>query len=218
MASSCVAGVSARQGGLLRLATRWGWLVVVALAAPAVGQQDPADGLAPVPGRFEVFRTDQGFAVVGFRASVGSGDRFVLTAGMPAASARAQMLSIDWDWTYGLTDPEAREFWGRRAIYLDIVENVAVVLDPTGRWVQSVAYSRQPARYSRFGLEYYLHAAFREGRTLVDTQDRVLMEYGPRDGQRLRVEATRIAGEQTRWRLVFRIDGAAAGVRTEGGQ
>jgi hypothetical protein len=175
-----------------------GWLAQSRLAQ--------AQDFAPINRRFEVHRTAEGFELLGFRAQVGETDRFILYAGMPAAQARMQMLSVQWAWSYGLYDPESTQLWGTRVRFRDIVETVAVILDEDGQFVQTVAYERQPAFYSRFGLDYYLNAAFREGRVLVDQPDRMLIEYPSRDGQILRVEATQLPGHQTQWRLVYRMD------------
>lgn len=167
-----------------------------------------AAGPAPINRRFQVFRTNQGYELRGYRAEVGDANRFVLTVDMPAAAAREQMLSVRWESSDGLADPQAGQLRGRRTLYGagHIVENVVVVLDPTHQVVQTVAYSREPAYYSRFGLDYFLQAAFREGQTLASGDDRVLMEYGPLNDQLLRVEATRLPGEQSQWQLVFRMD------------
>lgn len=185
-----------------------GWLTCSPLwIAPAAAQT--ADPLpAPIHRRFEVHRQPDGFVLWGFRASVGTRDRFALAAGMPAAAARAQMLSVRWDASHGLTDPQSREMWGRRTRYGDIVETVAVVLDPTGRYARTVVYQRQPAFYSRAGLQRYLSAAFGPGQAMVANDDRLLLTYPPRGGVALQVEATRLPTRQTHWRLIHRMDAA----------
>ncbi len=213
LAGSC--GSRPRRGlkGIARLLPYIGPPLLIATVAAgwlAQSRLAEAQGLAPINRRFEVHRTGGGFELLGFRADVGMAGRFTLYAGMPAAEARMQMLSVDWDGSYGLLDPESTELWGIRVRHRDIVETVAVILDDDGEFVQTVAYERQPAFYSRFGLGYYLNAAFRDGRVLVDQPDRILMEYPSRDGQVLRVEATQLPGHQAQWRLVFRMDVAGA--------
>jgi hypothetical protein len=186
--------------------------LVVGLCTPLGGAAEP---LAPLSGRFEVHRTGGGFELRGYRAEVGTRNTFVLEAGMPAAVAREQMQSVRWDESTGLRDPDSRRMRGVRVRYADVVEVVSVVLDAEGESVRTVAYSREPANYSREGLRRYLYAAFRDGRALVDREDRLVMAYGPRDGQVLRVEAVRLATWQPRWRLVHRMDAATAGERGE---
>jgi hypothetical protein len=190
------------RGLTLLLMAAIGWVFSGSLAAQE----------APIQRRFEVHRTAQGFELRGYRAEVGAADRFTLSAGMAAGQARAQMRSVRWGETYGLEDSRSAQLWGSRVRYRDVVETVAVILDPTGQTVQTVAYEWRPAWFSRFGLGYY--AAFGEGRVLADEESHVVMEYGPRGGQRLRVEATRQPGSPPNWRIVFRMDavaGAAAG-------
>jgi hypothetical protein len=168
-----------------------------------------AQGSAPIQRRFEVHRTAGGYELRGYRSEVGTEDRFVLAAGMPAAEARKQMCSVRWGGSYGLQDPRSGQLWGSRVRYQDVVETVAVILDPASQTVQSVAYEWQPAQFSRFGLGYYLDAAFGQGRVLAEDGDGLRMEYGPRGGQRLRVEATRLPGSPPSWRLIFRMDAVA---------
>ncbi len=188
--------------------------LVLAMAGGPVAAQVQGD-LAPIHRRFEVHRTEGGYELLGFRASVGRENRFVLAAGIPAARAREQMLSVGWEESYGLLDPTGRALWGRRVRFSDVVETVAVVLDPSDGYVRTVVYERQPALYSRAGLLRYLEAAFREGRVLVSSEDRVSMEYPLRGGQVLRVEATRLGEQKARWRIVYRMD-VAGPARTTG--
>lgn len=176
------------------------WLAESRLAADDVP--------APINRRFEVHRTEVGYELLGFRAQIGSANRFVLAAGMPAFDARQQMQSVGWGWSYGLWDPWSPELWGSRVRFQNASERVAVILDPAGQVVQTVAYEWQPALFSREGLLRYLRGAYRDGQMLVDEKEHMLIEYGALDGQVLRVEATALTAERTRWRLVFRMDAA----------
>ncbi len=135
-----------------------------------------ADGPpAPVDRRFEVHRTADGFVLLGFRASVGSADRFTLMAGMSADQARGQMLSVGWGWSLGLQDPKSLEMAANRVRFRDVSETVTVVLDPTGQLVQTIAYEWQPALFSRDGLLRYLLRRHRLG-------GRAGRSAGPRPG------------------------------------
>ncbi len=180
---------------------------VVGLVAILAGHAAAASDLPPpVSGRFEVYRLTDGFVLRGYRSEVGDGNRFLLWAGMPADLARQQMGSVRWDEATGLDDPSSRRMAGVRLRYGNIVEAVDVVLDPGETFVETVAYAREPAEFSRPGLLRYLYAAYRRGRPVIDEPDRLLIAYGPRDGQLLRVEAIRLPTRQPRWRLVHRMD------------
>lgn len=167
-----------------------------------------ADEPAAVNRRFEVHRQAEGFVLLGFRASIGQADRFVLRPGMPADQARLQMQSVGWRSSAGLRDPESLEMEANRVRFRDVSETIAVVLDPTGQFVQTVAYQWQPALFSHEGLLRYLRAAFDSGEMLINQPDRILVRYGPVAGQVLRVEATRVSGPFISWRIVFRMDAA----------
>lgn len=166
---------------------------------------EPTRGAAPLYGRFQAYRTDAGYELRGFfGAPAGSPPEFALAPGMPANQARRQMRSVPWRQSRGLTDPQARTLWGRRELH-GFVETISLVLDPAGRSVQSVTYTREPSLYSRDNLLRAFHAQFREGRMLVDLPDRVVIAYRSPAGQTLRAEANLLSGTQTHWRIVLRM-------------
>ena len=196
----------ARPGRFLRMALLMllatGWLT----NAGVLQAQDSA----PLYGRLQAFRTNASYELRGyFGKDVGQPERFVLTAGMSAQEARRQMLSVPWDESYGLSDPQALAVWGHRQLH-NFSETITLALDPSGGAVQSVVYDRQPALYSRAGLLRALRAQFHEGSVVVDESDRMVIRYDPLNGQALRAEADLLPGTQTHWRIVLRMDAPAA--------
>ncbi|UCG32377.1 MAG: hypothetical protein JSU68_12000 [Phycisphaerales bacterium] len=131
-----------------------GGLCLWAASIPATAR---AQALVNRP--LEVRRTDAGFILVGYRAEVGSQDRFTLVPDMSSDQARAQLNSIQWDQIVDKLEDEGAAAAARRLWNGDI-ERVFVGLPRPGGSVSEVAYEKIPARYSRDNLVRLIRASY----------------------------------------------------------
>lgn len=176
-----------------------GGLCLWAVSLPATAR---AQALVNRP--LEVRRTDEGFILVGYRAEVGSQDRFILGPNMSTDRARAQLDSIQWEQIVDTLEDEGVAAAARRLWNGDI-ERVFVGLARPGGSVSEVAYEKAPARYSRDNLVRLIRASY--GPRIV-----VAINEGDRFNYRfvsannaLVVDAQRLEPGIPAWRIRYHI-------------
>jgi hypothetical protein len=171
------------------------WIALI--PAPTLAQ-------APINRHLAVRRTDRGYMLVGYRAEVGSRDRFILEPGMSADEARAQLKSVRWDQFVDKLEDEGVAAAGRR-LWDGVLERVFVRLTRPGGKVDEVAYEKIPTRYSRDNLTRLTRAAYGpETVVVVDETDHFDYRFVWRDDA-LIVDAQRPGPGTIAWRIRYYI-------------
>jgi hypothetical protein len=141
---------------------------------------------------------------MGYRAEVGSQDRFMLGPNLSADEARAQLQTIQWEQIVDELEDEGVAAAARR-LWSGDVERVFVRLARPGGSVSEVAYEKVPARYSKDNIVRLIRASY--GPRIVvanDEEDRFNYRFVSANNA-LVVDAQRLEPRIPAWRIRYHI-------------